>query len=350
MKVLLFLLLSTFLFGNIETIKTLKGRKIKIRINKDVNKTFLVDIKDYIPDAIVDLRYYRKNRISRRRLYKSNTCLVNKYLAKKLRRIDYQLRKKYKKRLKFWDCYRPWSIQKRKWRRFHNKKYVDHPSTPSKHNMGLSVDVTLVDLKGKYIKMPTRYDYYSKKSSHKYKGLSKEAKKNRKLLKNIMIRNRLSYSKNKWWHYSLKTRRRYAVLDFTISDYVKKIEKNKRDKLFKHNHRKNRDVASISLKDKNNSNRDIEQEIRNKISLIRPKIINCFIRESSRGVKLPGEITITYVVRKNGHFYDVTIQNKKYKDKRDDLNYCILKAFEDIKIARISMLRLGKIPLEFSFE
>ncbi len=347
---LLLLLLPTFLLGNIKKIKNLKGRTIRININKDVNKAKLVNIQDYIPDAIVDLSYNKKNRISKRALYKKNICLVNKRLAQKLKRINNKLKRKYKKRLKFWDCYRPWSIQKKRWKRFHNKKYIEHPSKGSKHNRGLSVDVTLVDLKGKKVRMPTKFDSFSKKSWHKYKRLNKKVKKNRNLLKRVMIRNGLSYSKSKWWHYSLKTRKRYPISNFSISDYVKKIRKEKREQVFKNNNKKNRDVSYVSFKGNINNNRNIESEIKQKISKIKPKIINCFIKESNKGIELPTQIVITYTVRKNGYFYDVTIQDSKYKNKKDDLNYCILKAFKTIKTNRIPMPRLGKIPLEFSFE
>ncbi len=347
---LLLLFMPFLLFSDIEHVKNLKGKKVKININRNVNKLKLVDIKDYIPDAFVDLKYSKRNRISRKRLYKKNVCLVNRKLAKKLRKIDKKLKRKYKKRLKFWDCYRPWSIQKRRWKRFHNKKYIEHPSKGSKHNRGISVDVTLVDLKGRELKMPTKFDYFSRKSWHKYKRLKKRIKRNRKLLKNIMIRNGLSYSKSKWWHYSLKTRRKYPVSDFTISDYVKKIEEDKRNRIFKNNHKKNRDVSSISFNKKYNEERNIEHDIKEKISVIKPKIINCFIQENNRGAMLPPQITITYTVRKNGYFYDVTIQNPKYKNKKDELNYCILKAFKTIRIAKIPSPRLGKIPLEFSIE
>lgn len=347
---LLLLLLPTFLMGDIKKIKNLKGKTIRININKNVDKLALVNIKDYIPDAIVSLKYNKRNRISKRALYKKNICFINKRLAKKLKRINNKLKRKYKKRLKFWDCYRPWSIQKKRWKRFHNKKYIDHPSKGSKHNKGLSVDVTLVDLKGKRVKMPTKFDGFSKKSWHKYKRLNKKAKKNRRILKRVMLRNGLSYSKSKWWHYSLKTRRRYPISDFTILDYVKKIKKEKRDKIFRNNNKKNRDVSSVSFNDKASSDRNIEPEIKKEISKIKPKIINCFIKESNKGISLPPQITITYVVRKNGYFYNVIIQDPKYKNKKDDLNYCILKAFKRIKIKRIPMPRLGKIPLEFSFE
>jgi D-alanyl-D-alanine dipeptidase len=340
-----------FIFGKSEKIRNIKGKIIKMNINDDVNKLRLVNIKDYIPDAFVSLKYAKRNRISKKRLYKKNICLVNKRLAQKLKRIDNRLKRKYKKRLKFWDCYRPWSIQKRRWHRFHNKRYIDHPTKASKHNRGLSVDVTLVDLKGHELKMPTKYDHFSKKSWHKYKRLNKKIKKNRYILRNIMIKYGLSYSKSKWWHYSLKTRKRYPISNFTISDYAKKLEKEKRDKIFKNNNKKNRDVTSVSFrKNKIDSNRNIDLEIKQKISSIKPKIINCFINENNRGIELPNEVTITYTVRKDGRFYNVTIQHSKYKNKKDELNYCILKAFREIKIKRIPMLRLGKIPLEFSIE
>ena len=345
-----FLGISSVVKADYDTIKNRRGRKIKVKVINDVNKVRLVDIKDFIPDAVVDLKYARRNRVFKRRQYKKNICLVKKSLAYKLKKIDSYLKRKYKKRLKFWDCYRPWYIQKKKWKKIKNKKYVEPLYKYPKHTKGISVDVTMVDLKGKEVKMPTNYDYFSRKSWHNRKKLNKKIKKNRAILKKVMIRYGLSYSKTKWWHYSLKTKRRYPVLNFSLYDYFKKIERKKRERLFRENHKKNYDVSKVSFNKKEYAERDINLEIKKNINKIKPKIIKCFIEENERGNILPERIDITYVVRKNGRFYDIVIQNPKYKDKKDELNYCILKAFHQIKINKIPFPKVGKIPLEFSFE
>jgi D-alanyl-D-alanine dipeptidase len=351
MKLLfLLLLIPIFLLGDIEYLKNIKGKKIKLNINRDVNKVNLVDIKDFIPDAIVDLQYSKKNRISPKALYQKNICLLNKTLAYKLKKIDLRLKTRYKKRLKFLDCYRPWSIQKMKWKKFHNKKYIYHPSTPSKQNMGIAVSVTLTDITGKELKMPTKFDFFSKKSSHKYRKLKKEEKNNRNLLKNTMSRYGLTYNNNKWWYYALKTNRKYPVLDFTILDYYKKIEEQKKEKLFKNNNKENKDTTSLSFVKSQDNNRDIKSDIKKTVSSIKKDIVNCFIMENNRGVSLPEKVMISYTVRQDGNFYDVIVENQKYKNKKDELNYCILKLFKKIKIDKIPMVRAGKIPLEFSFE
>jgi len=351
--ILIFLLLSpNSLFSETEVIKTLRGKKIKVNIVKDTEKLKLVNIKDYIPDAIVSLSYSQKSKISKKAVYKQNICLVNRYLAKQLKKANNRLKRKYKKQLKFWDCYRPWSVQKRKWSIFRTKKYVQHPSLLSKHNLGRSVDVTLVDLKGKKIKMPTNYDSFGKRASHKYKRLNKRVKRNRAILKGTMRRYGLLSNRTNWWNYSLKTktRKKYPKYDFSIMDYFKKIKEAERNKLFSDNVKQSRDTTSISFSTEKNNNRNISQEVKSKVNSIKNKIINCFVSESERGNDLPSEVAITYTVRKNGGFYNVTIQNPKYKNKKDKLNYCIIKSFKTVNIKAISSPVVGKLPLEFSFE
>ena len=344
-----FLLVGSLFSKEYRKVLTPKGRKSKIRVVTEFKRIKLVDIKDYIPDAIVNLKYYRRYSLFRKKIYRKNICLVKRKLARKLKLVDKILRKKYKKRLKFLDCYRPWSVQAKKWRYFPNKKYVDHPYYGSKHNKGAAIDVTLVNLKGKKVRMPTRYDHFSKKAGLYYKKTNKKAKKNRAILRKVMRRVRLVPSKRKWWHYSLKYTRRYPILDITLKDYVKEKKEYDKNMMFKNNKRKNREVSNFSF-NKKNKNRDIDSEIKKGISVKKKDIVSCFIKEFNRGVNLPEKLVISYVIRQNGKIYDVVIQHKKYKNKKDELNYCVLKVFNSIKFNRFPRSTIGQMPLEFSLE
>jgi len=335
--------------GDYEEIKTPKGKKRKIKVIREYKKIRLVDIKDYIPDTVVDLKYNKRRNILRRRVYRENLCLVKKKLAKKLRWADKILRKKYKKKIKFLDCYRPWSVQKRKWRYFPNKKYVDHPYYGSKHNRGAAVDITLVTLNDKRVKMPTRYDHFSKKAWHKNKKISKERRKNRNILKKVMRKVGLTYSKTKWWHYSLKRTRRYPILDITLKDFLVAKKEAEKLKMFRNNKRKNREVSTFSFSKKDND-RDFNKEIKVEIDSKKKDIVNCFIEEFNRGIDLPHKLIISYVIRQNGKIYDVIIQHPDYKNKKDELNYCVLKVFNSIRFKRFPRSTIGQMPLEFEFD
>ncbi len=350
-KYLILFLLSFSLLGVYETVRTPKGKKRKIRVIKDFKKIRLVNILDYIPDATVNLKYHRRYSLFKRRVYKENICLVKKSLARKLKRADKILRKKYKRKIKFLDCYRPWSVQKKKWRYFPNKKYVDHPYYGSKHNRGAAVDITLITLEGKRVRMPTRFDHFSKRAGRNYKRLPKKVKKSRDILKYVMAKVGLIGAKRKWWHYSLRYTRRYPILDISLRDYLTQKREYDKKRMFKNNIRKNRETSSFSFK-KNikDKNRDIDNEIKVGIDAKKPDIINCFIKEYNRGVKLPEKLVISYIIRQNGKIYNVMIQHHKYKNKQDKLNYCVLKVFNSIKFKRFPRSTIGHMPLEFSFE
>jgi D-alanyl-D-alanine dipeptidase len=218
---ILFILINTCIFADYETVKTYYGKQRKLYLIRNKTKVDLVNIKEYIPDTIVEMKYSTKDSLFKKPVYSVNECFVKKELALKLKKADDILRKNYKMKLKFWDCYRPWRIQKKMWQLYPKKGYVAHPSYGSNHNRGCAVDVTLTDLKGKEIKMPTKFDDLSKKANHNYQNLPKTIKNNRKILKSIMLKVGLKPIRTEWWHYNLNNPKRYPVIDIPLKDIKK---------------------------------------------------------------------------------------------------------------------------------
>jgi len=209
---------SVNIFAEYVDVKKPSGKTRKLYIVKDNKLVLLVNILDYIPDAIIDMKYSTKDSMFKKPVYTENKCLVKKELAEKLKKANEILKTKYKKKIKFWDCYRPWSVQKIMWSLYPKKGYVAHPAWGSNHNRGCAVDITLADLNDKEVTMPTKFDDLSKKANHNYQDLPKKVKENRWILKSVMRKVGLKSIRSEWWHYNLPKPKRYPVIDIKLSD------------------------------------------------------------------------------------------------------------------------------------
>jgi D-alanyl-D-alanine dipeptidase len=116
--------------------------------------------------------------------------------------------------IKIFDCYRPLSVQKKMWKIVSNPNYVADPAKGSIHNRGGAVDCTLVDKNGKIVDMGTDFDFFGVEASHNYNNLSIEVIENRKLLKNIMLKNNFNIFTSEWWHYNLNGAENDKISDF----------------------------------------------------------------------------------------------------------------------------------------
>ena len=57
-----------------------------------------------------------------------------------------------------------------------DKRYVANPKKGSIHNRGGAIDITLVDKKGRELKMPTGFDNFTSKASRNYKKMDNTRK------------------------------------------------------------------------------------------------------------------------------------------------------------------------------
>ncbi|MBL4905313.1 MAG: peptidase M15, partial [Flavobacteriaceae bacterium] len=75
----------------------------------------------------------------------------------------------------------------------------------SGHTRGSTVDLTILDLKtGEEIDMGSPYDFFGEQSHPPFEQISALQKKNRFLLRKIMLANGFSPYENEWWHFTLK--------------------------------------------------------------------------------------------------------------------------------------------------
>lgn len=151
---------------------------------------------------VIDLKYATKKNFMGYALYpKESKALVTKTTAAKLKKAN-QLAHEKGYRIKIWDVYRPLSVQWEMYNKIQNHLYVANPALDSNHSKGVSVDVTLVDAKGKELKMPTKFDSFSSKAGRYYKGNSKTAQKNMDYLTKIMTQSGFKTISSEWWHYN----------------------------------------------------------------------------------------------------------------------------------------------------
>lgn len=154
--------------------------------------------------------------------YKNNIVIVSKPTAKALHKIQQELLKKDLS-LKIFDAYRPQQAVNHfvRWARVLNDtlmKQEFYPNVPKRelfkrgyiasksgHTRGSTVDLTIVNTKtGKELDMGSPYDFFGEQSHPFYKNITLTQKKNRLLLRKIMLANGFKPYDNEWWHFTLR--------------------------------------------------------------------------------------------------------------------------------------------------
>ena len=160
-----------------------------------------------------DMKYATDDNFLKEKVYECDDCLVRYKTAKQLINANNSF-KILGYKIKFFDCYRPLSIQKKMWKIYPDKRYVANPSKGSNHNRGSAVDITLVDNLGNELEMGTGFDFFGRKAHHAYQNLPPQVLENRKLLKSVMETNGFWSITSEWWHYNLSKSYQYKVSDF----------------------------------------------------------------------------------------------------------------------------------------
>jgi D-alanyl-D-alanine dipeptidase len=94
---------------------------------------------------------------------------------------------------------------------------VADPATGSRHNRGAAVDLTLIKLDGTELAMPTPFDDFTEKAGRDYMDLPDDVIHNRELLQDVMARHHFRGLSTEWWHFELRTSRKYKLMDIDYS-------------------------------------------------------------------------------------------------------------------------------------
>lgn len=180
-------------------------------------------VSEIAPTIQQELRYCNHNNFVGIPIdgYEDDVLITSTLTAKALKKVQDELLKKNLS-LKIYDAYRPQTAVNHfvRWARVINdtvmKKYyypkinkrhlfkLGYIASKSGHSRGSSVDLTIIDLKtSTELDMGSPYDFFGISSHITYQDLTKEQKKNRKTLQDIMIKNGFRPYKNEWWHFTL---------------------------------------------------------------------------------------------------------------------------------------------------
>ena len=180
-------------------------------------------VKDVIPNVIESIKYSGYENFIGKRIvgYESNVAILTKEAASALKNANNEFSK-----LGFgiiiYDAYRPvravlefveWTKDledvKKKNKFYPNVNKYDmikngYISEKSSHSRGSTVDLSLYNLKnGNYLDMGSNFDYFGDESYYDYKNLSIAERENRKILRDIMVKNGFKPIQKEWWHFTL---------------------------------------------------------------------------------------------------------------------------------------------------
>jgi len=175
----------------------------EITTEKEPENDEYVLVKKYIPDIYVELRYATENNFTGVKIYDFTDAYLRYGTVKKLANVQKEL-KEQGYSLKIWDAYRPFEAQQKLWEVYPDPNYVANPANGmKKHNLGGTVDITMVAADGSVISMPTEFDDFSLKADRNYSDIEdEEAVKNVMILQNAMENNGFTGYQGEWWDYS----------------------------------------------------------------------------------------------------------------------------------------------------
>ena len=220
-----------------------------ITIDGKVYRDELVDVREVIPDIEVNMMYAGAENFMGRPLYTRDLCLLQTGTAEKLKKAQ-EMVQKDGLTLVVYDAYRPISVQEMMYQAVQDARYVADPKkSPSRHNRGAAVDVTLADSEGNLLDMPCEIDTFGSCAHRElpdiwqYKEGSKEYKKilkqypdileypsrteeqidNMNYLTKVMKACGFTTISTEWWHFDDEDYAKYPATDhdFTLIPMVK---------------------------------------------------------------------------------------------------------------------------------
>ena len=172
-----------------------------------VADTLLADVRSFDPAIIVELRYATANNFTGAALpgYLANRAFLRREAAAALARVERDLKPRGLG-IKVFDAYRPVraTLAMVDWTKRVNRPDLlsnGYIASRSRHNLGLAIDCTLVDLgSGRELEMGTPFDTFS--AAAHTANASGDAAINRQKLKTAMEAEGFVNYDQEWWHFS----------------------------------------------------------------------------------------------------------------------------------------------------
>jgi len=166
--------------------------------------TELVSLLDVAPRPLFELRYASPYNFLGRTLYRQLNPRLRCPVALALQKVQQDLATEGLG-LMVWDAYRPLAVQQAMWDAIRDPRYVSDPAiNAGRHTRGTAVDVTLVDRRGKPLRMPTDFDDFSEAAHVNAKGTPDTAQRNARRLRAAMERRGFVAFPTEWWHFDWK--------------------------------------------------------------------------------------------------------------------------------------------------
>ncbi|MFR7989054.1 MAG: M15 family metallopeptidase [Anaerovoracaceae bacterium] len=184
----------------------------------------LVRLTDLDGDFLIDLKYAGKDNFTGCIIYPFTDCYVDIHTAGQL--IEVRDRAKALGfRMKIWDAYRPIRAQQKFWDLIQDDTFVAHPPDMSvlkifrnSHMNGQCVDVTLTDIDGQDIPMPSDFDDFTGRARLDWPHTGKEERRNGELLRRIMTESGFTPYDGEWWHFYDRNANPVPYLDIVTFD------------------------------------------------------------------------------------------------------------------------------------
>lgn len=183
----------------------------------------LVNVEDVTDEFIIEMRYATEDNFVGKKVYPSPACIMQKGTLEKLMKSNKEFLE-MGLRIKIWDAYRPISVQKIFFDLVPDESFVANPykGQGSVHNSGFAVDLTLVDMDGKEVEMPTGFDDFSDEASRNSTKMTEEAAKNMAILTEVLTKNGFETIDSEWWHYNDADAKGFVALDISFDEILKR--------------------------------------------------------------------------------------------------------------------------------
>ncbi len=227
--VLIGLTIGVIFYGRYQTVQRTEGKKVEQEKETSIEResrqaeqlpeqlpepadTDFVRIMDYIPDIVIDLKYATVDNFTGTVIYDFKDAYLRYGTVKKLA-VAQEKFKAMGYYIKIWDAYRPFAAQEKLWQVCPNPRYVANPANGMKaHNLGGTIDMTLVTFDGNEVEMPTAFDDFSLRADRDYSDVSETAAENARMMESVMTECGFRGYAGEWWDYSDTTA--YEACDF----------------------------------------------------------------------------------------------------------------------------------------
>lgn len=180
----------------------------------------LVNITALTDEFAIDLKYATEENFLGKKIYPIALCAMQSGTAQKLMAANRELISKGF-RIKIWDAYRPLAVQKIMWEALPQDDFVANPfKGGSIHNGGFAVDVTLVDMEGRELEMPSGFDDFSEKASRNSTMMTEAAARNLSVLTDAMVKHGFRTINTEWWHYNDEDLKVRNPLDVSLEELI----------------------------------------------------------------------------------------------------------------------------------